>query len=68
MRTSIPFAAVAAFIEQLGAELNETAAVTIGPNCVTVTEYRRDEDGRRFAVGDHPATTTTEIRIERSTS
>lgn len=66
MRTSIPFETVAAFVEGLGVDLNHTAAVEITPTQVTVTEFRRDETGARFAVGDRPATVITDIRIERS--
>lgn len=67
MRTSIPFETVAAFVEALGADLNETAAVEVTPTRVTVTEFRRTESGKRFAVGDRAATVVTDIRIERST-
>ncbi|MEU5284123.1 hypothetical protein AB0G97_08900 [Streptomyces sp. NPDC020755] len=65
MRTSIPYALVASFIEELGADLNETASVEIAPDRVTVTEFRRNETGARFAVGDTAATVVTQIRIER---
>ncbi|MFC8658453.1 hypothetical protein ACFUCT_25100 [Streptomyces parvus] len=65
MRTSIPYALVASFIEELGADLNETVSVEIAPDRVTVTEFRRDEAGARFAVGDTAATVVTQIRIER---
>ena len=68
MQTSIPFEAVAAFVEALGADLNETASVEITPNRVTVTEFRRNEEGKRFAVGNEAATVVTDIRIERGTS
>lgn len=65
MRTSIPFAAVAQFIESLGADLNDVRSVEITRDAVTVTEGRRDEQGNFFAVGSTPASVTTDIRIER---
>lgn len=65
MRTSIPFALVDAFIRELGADAHETAAVTITPDRVAVTELRCDEAGKRFAIGDSAATVVTEIRIDR---
>lgn len=68
MKTSIPYAQVAEFAEQvLGvADASEIASIEIGGTSggVTVTEYRTDEHGRRYAVGDDPATVTTQIRID----
>ncbi|MYU24760.1 hypothetical protein [Streptomyces sp. SID8352] len=68
MRASIPFEEVAAFVERLGADLMNVASVEISPTCVTVTELRRDENGRRFSVGTRAAAVVTDIRIERGTS
>jgi hypothetical protein len=65
LRTSIPFADVAAFVESLGPSLDDTASVLIKPDVITVTQYRRNAAGQRFAVGDRVATVATEIRIER---
>lgn len=65
MRTSIPFAAVAQFIEGLGVDVDGVREVPITRDAVTVTENRRDEQGHFFAVGSAPASVTTDIRIER---
>ncbi|MFE2046362.1 hypothetical protein ACFXAZ_36670 [Streptomyces sp. NPDC059477] len=67
MRTSIPFPLVAAFVEELGADLDATASIEITHDRVTVTEYRLNEHGARFAAGGAPAKVVTDIRIERET-
>lgn len=68
MKTSVPYAQVAEFAEQvLGvADASEIASIEIGDGgpVITVTEYRTDEDGRRYAVGDDVATVTTQISID----
>ncbi|NJP73733.1 hypothetical protein [Streptomyces sp. C1-2] len=66
MRTSIPFEAVGQFLEQLGVDPDATAAVEITPHCVTVSQFRLNEAGARFAVGGGPALVKTDIRIDRS--
>ncbi|MGQ4513695.1 hypothetical protein [Streptomyces sp. DW26H14] len=65
MRTSIPFADVAQFIESLDVDLTDVREVLITRDAVTVTENRRDEQGHYFGAGDVPASVTTDIRIER---
>ncbi|MFD3483782.1 hypothetical protein [Streptomyces sp. NPDC058665] len=65
MRTSIPFDLVAAFVQQLGADLNETSSVEITHDRVTVTQHRLNEQGARFSVGSTSAKVVTDIRIER---
>lgn len=66
MRTSIPFEAVSAFLEQLGVDADATASVEITPDCVTVCQYRLNEGGTRYAVGNSVAMVRTDIPIERS--
>lgn len=68
MLNSIPFERVAAFIEELGAALQDTAAVEILPDRVTVTEYRHDGHGRKFMAGSEAAKVVTDIRIDRGGS
>ncbi|WP_320784197.1 hypothetical protein [Streptomyces sp. CRN 30] len=66
MRTSIPFQAVAAFLQQLGADPDDTASVEIEPGCVTVSQFRLNNDGARYQVDGTVAMVRTEIPIERS--
>lgn len=65
MRTSIPFADVAQFIEGLGADPANVHSVGIAPSVMTVTEFRRDKEGHPIAADDGFETVTTAIRIER---
>lgn len=68
MKTSVPYAQVAEFAEQvLGiADASEVASIEIGADgpVITVIEYRTDEEGHRYAAGDDVATVTTLIRID----
>ena len=69
MKTSVPYAQVAEFAERvLGvADAGEVASIELGGTrgpVITVVEYRLDEQGRRYAVGDDIATVTTEISID----
>ncbi|CAL9665130.1 hypothetical protein SUDANB145_07122 (plasmid) [Streptomyces sp. enrichment culture] len=66
MRTSIPFEAVSAFLDQLGVDADTTASVEITPDCVTVCQFRLNEDGARYAAGGSVAMVRTDIPIERS--
>ncbi|MCW5252215.1 hypothetical protein [Streptomyces sp. SHP 1-2] len=68
MRASIPFEEVTAFVEGLGVDIVNVASVEITHSCVSVTEFRLNEAGRRFLAGDQMAKTVTDIRIERGTA
>jgi hypothetical protein len=65
VRTSIPFEVVSEFLKQLGVDADATASVEITPSCVAVHQFRLNEDGARYAVGDAVAMVRTDIPIER---
>lgn len=67
MKTSIPYAQLAEFVESaLGvADTKDVASIEITGGGITVVELRNDEQGSRYAVGDDVATVTTLIAIDR---
>lgn len=70
MRTSVSYQAVAALLDAIEVDARDVARVEVTPDVVTVTEFRRDEDGDLAAgVGCHgPLLVTTEISIDREES
>lgn len=61
----VPRAVITDLVEALGFAPDDVCRLEITPRIVSVTTFRLDESGHRFAVdGTRPATVTTEIRIE----
>lgn len=63
MRTAISRSEVWSFARTLGADPDDTVRVEIVPGGVTVTTYKRDEQGRRVVVDGDLATEVAAIAI-----
>jgi hypothetical protein len=63
MQSSIPKDDIQAALACMGLDISDVCRIEMQGNHVTVTEFQRDEDGQRFAVGNEVATVTYHMEI-----